>query len=136
MDVAEQIVVMNEGRIEQSGDPRELYEEPASEFVMGFVGPAHRLGDAWVRPHDVEVQHEPNGQTIEAMVDRIVHLGFEVRVELTLSDGEHFSVQLTRDEVDQLELVEREIVFVRPRSTRVFSQDGGSSSAAPEPELA
>ena len=62
---------------------------------MGFVGTAHRLGDSWVRPHDVEVLHEPNGQTIEAMIDRIVHLGFEVRVGLTPSDGDHFSVQLT-----------------------------------------
>ena len=51
---------------------------------MSFVGPATSLGDAWVRPHDVEIRHEPNGKTIEAMVDRIVHLGFEVRVELTL----------------------------------------------------
>ncbi|HEX6586673.1 MAG TPA: sulfate ABC transporter ATP-binding protein, partial [Solirubrobacterales bacterium] len=102
MDVAEQIVVMNDGRVEQSGGPRDLYENPASEFVMSFVGPAHKLGDAWVRPHDVEVRHEPNGQTIEAMVDRVVHLGFEVRVELTLSDGDHFSVQLTRDQVEEL----------------------------------
>jgi len=54
------------------------------------------------------------------MVDRIVHLGFEVRVELTLADSEQFSVQLTRDEVEQLELVEGQIVFVRPRATRVF----------------
>src|SRR5438132_9185493 len=121
MDVAEQIVVMNDGRVEQSGGPRALYEDPASEFVMSFVGPAHRLGEAWVRPHDVDIRHEPNGQTIEAMVDRIVHLGFEVRVELTLPEGEHFSVQLTRDEVDQLELAEGQIVFVRPRSTRVFA---------------
>jgi sulfate transport system ATP-binding protein len=120
MDVAEQIIVMNEGRVEQSGGPRDLYEDPASEFVMSFVGPAHKLGQAWVRPHDVEVTHEPNGQTTEAMIDRIVHLGFEVRVELTLPDGEHFSVQLTRDEVDQLELTEGQIVFVRPRQTKVF----------------
>jgi sulfate/thiosulfate transport system ATP-binding protein len=124
MDVAEQIVVMNDGRVEQSGGPRDLYEAPASEFVMSFVGPAHRLGDAWVRPHDVEVRHEPNGQTIEAMVDRIVHLGFEVRVELTLADGEHFSVQLTRDQAEELELAEGQIVFVRPRSTRVFTAEG------------
>jgi sulfate/thiosulfate transport system ATP-binding protein len=120
MDVAEQIVVMNDGKVEQSGGPRDLYENPASEFVMSFVGPAHKLGEAWVRPHDVEVGHEPNGQTIEAMVDRVVHLGFEVRVELTLPDGEHFSVQLTRDQVEELELVEGQIVFVRPRETRVF----------------
>jgi sulfate transport system ATP-binding protein len=69
------------------------------------------------------------------MVDRIVHLGFEVRVELTLTDGEQFSVQLTRDELDQLELNEGEIVFVRPRSTKVFSSDG-AGSPAPEPEVA
>jgi sulfate/thiosulfate transport system ATP-binding protein len=120
MDVAEQIVVMNDGKVEQAGGPRDLYENPASEFVMSFVGPAHKLGEAWVRPHDVEVRHEPNGQTIEAMVDRVVHLGFEVRVELTLPDGEHFSVQLTRDQVEELELVDGQIVFVRPRETRVF----------------
>ncbi|HEX5893582.1 MAG TPA: TOBE-like domain-containing protein, partial [Solirubrobacterales bacterium] len=120
MDVAEQIVVMNDGKVEQSGGPRDLYENPASEFVMSFVGPAHKLGEAWVRPHDVEVRHEPNGETIEAMVDRVVHLGFEVRVELTLPDGEHFSVQLTRDQVEELELVEGQIVYVRPRETTVF----------------
>jgi sulfate transport system ATP-binding protein len=135
MDVAEQIIVMNDGQVEQSGVPRDLYEHPASEFVMSFIGPAHRLGNAWVRPHDVEIRHEPNGRTIEAMIDRIVHLGFEVRVELTLTDGEQFSVQLTRDELDHLELSEGEIVFVRPRSTKVFSSDG-SASPAPEPEMA
>jgi sulfate transport system ATP-binding protein len=122
MDVAEQIVVMNEGRIEQSGEPKDLYEHPASEFVMGFVGPAHKLGDAWVRPHDVEIRHQPNGQTIEALVKRVVHLGFEVRVELTLQDGDQFSVQLTREQLEQLELAEGQIVFVRPRETRVFEE--------------
>jgi sulfate/thiosulfate transport system ATP-binding protein len=122
MDVAEQIVVMNDGGIEQTGRPRDLYERPASEFVMGFVGSAHKLGSEWVRPHDVEVRHEPNGQTIEALIDRIVHLGFEVRVELTLQDGDHLSVQLTRDEVEQLELAEGQIVYVRPQQTRVFSE--------------
>ncbi len=121
MDVAEQIIVMNDARVEQAGGPRDLYEDPASEFVMGFVGPANRLGNAWVRPHDVEVRHEPNGRTTEALIDRIVHLGFEVRVELTLSGGEHFSVQLTRDQLDELELAEGQIVFVRPRAERTFS---------------
>jgi sulfate/thiosulfate transport system ATP-binding protein len=120
MEVAEQIVVMNDGRIEQSGGPRDLYEDPASEFVMSFVGPAHRLGEAWVRPHDVEIRHEPNGKTIEALIDRVVHLGFEVRVELTLEDGDSFSVQLTREQVDELELADGQIVFVRPKETRVF----------------
>jgi sulfate transport system ATP-binding protein len=133
MDVAEQIIVMNDGEVEQSGGPRDLYEHPASEFVMSFVGPAHRLGKAWVRPHDIEIRHEPNGKTIEAMVDRIVHLGFEVRVELTLPEGENFSAQLTRDEVDELELAEGQIVFVRPRSTRVFGPDGAGSQVTSDP---
>jgi sulfate/thiosulfate transport system ATP-binding protein len=136
MDVAEQIIVMNDGKVEQSGGPRDLYEEPASEFVMSFVGTAHRLGEAWVRPHDVEIRHQPNGQTTEAMIDRIVHLGFEVRVELTLADGDQFSVQLTRDELDQLELSEGQIVFVRPRATRVFSPDGDGPRPVREPEVA
>ena len=55
---------------------------PANEFVMTFVGQANRLGDAFVRPHDLELTLEPNGATREAMVERVVHLGFEVRVEL------------------------------------------------------
>jgi sulfate/thiosulfate transport system ATP-binding protein len=121
MDVAEQIVVMSDGQIEQSGAPRDLYEDPASEFVMSFIGTAHRIGDAWVRPHDVEVRHEPNGKTTEAMIDRIVHLGFEVRIEVTLEGGDHFSIQLTRDQVDELELKEGQIVFVRPRAERTFA---------------
>jgi sulfate transport system ATP-binding protein len=132
MEVAEQIVVMNDGRIEQSGGPRDLYEQPGSEFVMSFVGPAHRLGESWVRPHDVEIRHEPNGQTVEGMIDRIVHLGFEVRVELTLGDGEKLSVQLTREQVDELELDEGQIVFVRPRAARSFSADG---AGVLEPEV-
>jgi sulfate transport system ATP-binding protein len=136
MDVAEQIIVMNDGKVEQSGGPRDLYENPSSEFVMSFVGPAHRLGEAWVRPHDVDIEHEPNGQTIEAMVERVVHLGFEVRVELTLTDGEQFSVQLTREEVDLLELKEGQIVFVRPRSTRVFAPDGSGAKVTMQPEVA
>jgi sulfate transport system ATP-binding protein len=130
MEVAEQIIVMNDGKVEQAGGPRDLYEDPASEFVMSFVGPAHRLGDAWVRPHDVEIRHEPNGKTIEALIDRVVHLGFEVRVELTLQDGEKFSVQLTREQVDELELKDGQIVFVRPKAARVFT-DGDGNGAAP-----
>jgi sulfate transport system ATP-binding protein len=134
MEVAEQIVVMNDGKIEQSGGPRDLYEDPASEFVMSFVGPAHRLGTSWVRPHDVEIRHEPNGRTIEAMIDRVVHLGFEVRVELTLHDGEQFTVQLTREQVDELELKDGQIVFVRPRETKSFSDSDGTPAPVGEME--
>src|ERR1700760_3902882 len=66
MEVADSVVVMNRGRVEQVAGPRELYDEPENEFVMSFVGNASRLGDAWVRPHDLEVVLEPNGTTREA----------------------------------------------------------------------
>src|SRR5438034_930531 len=64
MEVADRVAVMNEGRIEQTGKPRDLYEHPANEFVMSFVGPANRLGEAWIRPHDLEVSLGPNGTKI------------------------------------------------------------------------
>ena len=121
MDVAEQIVVMNAGRIEQVAEPRELYEHPANEFVMGFVGPANRLGETWVRPHDLELTHEVNGGGIEAMVQRIVHLGFEVRVELTDPDGRELWAQVTRLKADELELAPGDIVGVRAARERVFN---------------
>jgi sulfate transport system ATP-binding protein len=120
MEVADQVVVMNRGRIEQVAAPRELYEHPANEFVMSFVGPVNRVGDGWVRPHDLELRLEPNGSTEEALIERIVHLGFEVRVELLRHDGQRLEAQITRDDADQLELHEGQIVFVRPSRERVF----------------
>jgi len=121
MEVAGQIVVLNAGRIEQIGSPRELYEQPANEFVMSFVGPVNRVGDTFVRPHDLEVRLEPEDGSAEAMVERVVHLGFEVRVELVRGDGQHLLVQLTQEEAEQLELERGQIVYVRPRHSTVFS---------------
>jgi len=121
MDIADQIVLMNHGRIEQVGEPRELYEEPANEFVMTFVGPVNRLGESFVRPHDLELRDEPNGQTTAGRVERIVHLGFEVRVELRLEDGRELWAQVTRDEAEELALAPGGEVFVRPRHAKVFS---------------
>jgi sulfate transport system ATP-binding protein len=122
MEVAGQIVVLNAGRIEQIGSPRELYEQPANEFVMSFVGPVNRVGDTFVRPHDLEVRLEPEDGSAEAMVERVVHLGFEVRVELVREDGQHLLVQLTQEEAEQLELERGQIVYVRPRHSTVFTQ--------------
>jgi sulfate/thiosulfate transport system ATP-binding protein len=121
MEVADRIVVMNHGRIEQVGAPRELYEQPANAFVMGFVGPVTRLGDGLLRPHDVELRTEPNGTTSEAMIERLVHLGFEVRVHLLLSDGQRLYAQVSREDAEQLELRQDQIVFVRPSRVREFS---------------
>jgi sulfate transport system ATP-binding protein len=121
MEVAGQIVLLNEGRVEQVGSPRELYEEPANEFVMSFVGPVNRLGQTFVRPHDVDVLLEPDAGSSEAMVERVVHLGFEVRAELVRDDAEHLLVQLTKEEAEQLELERGQIVYVRPSRETVFT---------------
>src|SRR5207253_797793 len=86
LELADRIVVMNSGRVEQIAPPRELYDHPENAFVMSFVGPVNRLGDAWVRPHDVELRLDPNGSTQEAQIERIVRLGFETRVELEIAD--------------------------------------------------
>jgi sulfate transport system ATP-binding protein len=119
MEVADRIVLMNEGRIEQIGKPRDLYEHPANEFVLGFVGPVNRFGEAWVRPHDLELRVEPNGSTDEATVERVVHLGFEVRAELVLADGRRLAAQVTRDEAESLGLEVGRRIFVRPSRTTV-----------------
>jgi sulfate transport system ATP-binding protein len=113
MEIADSIVVLNQGRVEQVGRPAELYEHPANAFVMGFLGPVAQLGDALVRPHDLRLHPEPRDGALEAMVARVVHLGFEVRVELVLDGGEPLTAQLTRDEAAELELEVGDIVWVR-----------------------
>jgi sulfate transport system ATP-binding protein len=130
MDVAEQIVVMNKGRIEQAGPPVDLYEDPASEFVMGFIGPVNKVGDSFIRPHDLEILTAPQPNAQEATVTRIVHLGFEIRVELVLAaDDKHVWAQLTKDKLSELALEEGQTCFMRPRQQRSFN-------GAPEPETA
>ena len=123
LELADSIVVMNKGRVEQAAPPRQLYDDPANEFVMSFVGPVNRLDDAWVRPHDVELRHVPGpgSSTREAQVLRVVRLGFETRVELERDDGQRLHAQLTRDEADELELRDGDIVYVRTRRERTFS---------------
>jgi sulfate transport system ATP-binding protein len=113
MEVADLIAVMNDGHIEQVGAPRNLYERPANDFVMGFLGPVTRLGSELVRPHDVKIAPLPEPGSSEAQVTRVVHLGFEVRVELALADGGEANVQLTKSEADELELADGDIVHVR-----------------------
>jgi sulfate/thiosulfate transport system ATP-binding protein len=114
MEVAEQIVVLNQGVVEQVGSPRDLYERPENEFVMRFIGPVTPLGERWLRPHDVDILLEPVAGATEGMIDRVTHLGFEVRVELSLGDGDSTWVQTTRGRAEELQLQEGQIVWLRP----------------------
>jgi sulfate/thiosulfate transport system ATP-binding protein len=118
MEVADSVVVMNHGRVEQVAGPRELYDAPANEFVMRFVGEAISFDGNLVRPHDLELSLEADESTREAQIERVVHLGFDVRAELVGDDGRPFVVQLTRDEAETLELEPGEIVFVRAKRSR------------------
>jgi sulfate/thiosulfate transport system ATP-binding protein len=124
MDVAEQIAVMNEGRIEQVGSPRALYEQPETEFVMSFVGEVNHVDGAFVRPHDLDLSLVQQEGTDEAMVERVTHLGFEVRVELALASGPTMWAQITRSEAEQLEIEPGQIVHARPSRARVFDERG------------
>ncbi|MEO6413548.1 MAG: TOBE-like domain-containing protein [Pedococcus sp.] len=140
LDVADRIAVLNKGRIEQVGDPVTLYDRPANDFVMSFLGSVARLGGQLVRPHDIaldrsrERAHALDARVggspgvIEAVVERVVRLGFEVRIDLRTDSGVRFAAQVTRAEADVLRLVEGETVFARATT--------GPDAAEIEPALA
>ncbi len=115
LEVADEIVVINKGRVEQTGSPNDLYDHPANDFVMGFLGPVTRLGGHLVRPHDIEVLTAESVGAARAEVVRLVRIGFEVRAELR-SDSEAGStaVQLTRGQADALDLRAGSTVWLRP----------------------
>jgi sulfate transport system ATP-binding protein len=136
MEVADEIVVMNKGKVEQIGTPAEIYDHPASAFVMSFIGPVNVLPstsrifqdngfdsahpEVFLRPQDILVETQPNGSSVPARVNRIIHLGWEIQVELILDDGQVVSVHLTRDRFDELNLEPQQRVFVKPKEARAF----------------
>jgi sulfate transport system ATP-binding protein len=101
LEVADEIVVINEGRIEQVGTPDELYDEPANDFVMRFLGPVTELDGQLVRPHDLELHVDDPGDAALGHVTRVVRVGFEVRVELIVHDAP-VVVTLTRTQSQSL----------------------------------
>ena len=112
IEISDEVVVLAGGQVVQAGRPLDLYDAPADEFVMRFLGPVTRVGGVLVRPHDVEVSRIPGAGAREAVVARVVRLGFEVRVEL-LADGSEVLAQLTRGSAAQLDLHEGDRVHVR-----------------------
>jgi len=117
MEVADEIVVINEGRVEQVGSPDQLYDEPANDFVMGFLGETTRLGGIVLRPHDVHVSLAPQlSDAAEGTVSRVLRVGFEVRVTVLTDDGEEVLVILTRTHARQLGLAPGVRVWVTAAS--------------------
>jgi len=117
MEVADEIVVINDGRIEQVGSPDQLYDEPASDFVMDFLGEVTQLGDVRLRPHDIEISRAPDlaGSTA-ADILRMTRIGFEVRLVVGTEDGREVSVVSTRAHTRSLGLEEGERIWITPSS--------------------
>ncbi|MBW4564056.1 MAG: sulfate/molybdate ABC transporter ATP-binding protein [Mojavia pulchra JT2-VF2] len=136
MEVADEIVVMNKGRVEQVGTPEQIYDHPASAFVMSFIGPVNVLPsssrifqssgfdaphpEVFLRPQDVIVEMNANGATTPATVSRVIHLGWEIQVELTLDEGQVVTAHLTRDRFKELQLEPQQRVYVKPKDAKSF----------------
>ncbi|PLK49872.1 sulfate/molybdate ABC transporter ATP-binding protein [Uliginosibacterium sp. TH139] len=148
LEVADRVVVMNKGHIEQLGTPDEVYSAPATPFVYRFLGnvnvfhsrvhgqwaevdrAAHVAKDdalAFVRPHDIEIQRESSAGALSAGVLHVQAIGPLVRVEVE-HQGEIFEVELTRERHNQLALAAGETVWLRPRNLRVFQGEQMVSS--------
>ena len=135
LEVADEIVVINEGRVEQIGTPDQLYDTPANPFVMGFLGEVTDLGGVSLRPHDIEVAVAPPAgvSALSGRITRLLRVGFEVRVNVTADDGSTVLVVLTRTHARALELAEGTQVWLAPArgATTIVAGPGRA-----EPELA
>ena len=122
MEVADEIAVMNRGKLEQIGTPRELYDHPANEFVMRFVGDANEVAGVLVRPHDIELLAESSNGAREAMIVRFTMLGRDAKVELHDETGAELVAIMTRDRFEELELWRGQTVWVRPKAHRILAE--------------
>jgi sulfate transport system ATP-binding protein len=151
LEVSDRVVIMNEGRIEQSGTPEAVYEHPATPFVYGFLGDVNlfhgrihqgrvnighgeldapewaeardQAGVAYVRTYDVELAPSPSGAaSLEAVVRHVRAFGPIVRVELDLADGGRtIEAHVPRDRFESLALTRGQRVYVSPTHVRVFA---------------
>jgi sulfate transport system ATP-binding protein len=142
MEVADKIVVMNKGRIEQIGTPAEVYDNPATPFVMSFIGPVNVLHankdqasdfhkayqhsvnqDLYIRPRDIQIVSEVSSTAVSAKITRVINLGWEAQVELLLESGQVLTAYLTRDRFDELNLRPQQEVYIEPKDTKSFVLD-------------
>jgi sulfate transport system ATP-binding protein len=127
LEVADEIVVINEGRIEQIGTPDEVYDKPANDFVMGFLGEVTQLADVILRPHDIEVSTEPVDGATCGTVSRVLRIGFEVRVTVEVPGAKDVVVLMTRSHARSMQLDTGSTVWLRP--------EAGSTTVAARGEL-
>ncbi len=127
MEVADHLAIINGGRLEQSGAPSAIYDRPDNEFVMKFLGPATELDGRWVRPHDLVLRREPGQGAHAGVVERVTHLGFEVRVDIRMEDWDSTWVQLSRGAAADLDLAPDELVWISRHGTPT---DGSDEPAA------
>ena len=132
LEVADEIVVISQGRIEQVGSPSQLYDHPANEFVMSFLGPVTRLGGSLVRPHDIEILADERAGAVQGEGTKLLRVGHEVRAETRALDGSTPWVQLTRSQVAELDLVDGATVWLRPLVATPFPA-GPPREPAPVP---
>ena len=105
LEVADKIVVINEGRVEQIGTPDELYDRPANDFVMSFLGPVTQLGGTLVRPHDIDLRdNSATAGSVPGVISRINRIGFEVRLFVRTDNEEEVLVTMTRTHARGLEV--------------------------------
>ena len=117
LEVADEIVVINEGRVEQIGTPDQLYDEPANDFVMGFLGDVTQLGNIRLRPHDIDVAVNPGmAGAVPGQITRVLRIGFEVRLTVDIEGAAPVTVVLTRTHARGMELVEGANVWLTPAS--------------------
>jgi sulfate/thiosulfate transport system ATP-binding protein len=112
MEVADEVVVLQDGRVQQVGAPTDVYEHPANDWVMSFLGPVTHFGDLLVRPHDLDLTHEPSDDALPATVVRVTRLGFQTRVDME-AQGAPIYAQLAREATGRLTLEPGAQVHVR-----------------------
>ena len=134
LEVADRIVIMNQGGVEQTGTPDEVFHNPASEFVVRFLGNVNLFhgrteanGEAsliFVRPHELDIERSSsNGDSVPARVQRIRSAGPTVRVELSSQENVEITVEMTHERYRELTLSTGETVFLKVPKNRSFTAD-------------
>lgn len=125
LEVADTIVVMNHGQVEQVGSPQAVYDHPASPFVYEFLGNVNAFetpsGKGFVRPYEIEVSRTAQQNSIAGALTYVHSVGALVRLEIQRSDnGQYVDVELGREQFNALDFKEGEAVYIQPGQLRVF----------------